>query len=510
MDAGAAAARGKAMNPSWGCGADGPAAVGRNYRNGDVTTVQPDGLRKRSFVIRYLTLFGGEAGSKVCVLLAFAYLARVLGPRDFGAIELALSMTIFFVLAAETGLGSLGARIVETEPHRAPELIARAGLLRAMLAVPAYAIVLALSVQRGTPVLALYGLTILLTPFNTQWVFQGLRQMQWVAAGSLARYGTFALLVLVLVRPGSDTRIVAAAEVSGALALALFNTVLLSRVLNIRLEWRGAWPGAIDLLRRAWFLGASDLTWAAMWYSPTIILGWIEPGRTEHVAWLAASVRIVMALHAFVWLYFFNLVPNLSRELHEGLDHWRDLIHRSLSFSMWPACFLAAAGTLAAPIAMVLLFGQAYERAVLPFQIVIWMIPVAWLSGHFRFSLIVSGHQRLEFLASAAAGLVTVIAAVLAGRAYGAPGAAAALLAGGGLNALISGVMMRAVIGPVRLTMAAPAVITCLTSLLIGVAGTWVLGRIGGAVLAGTVFACVTASQWDIARLKRAWEGRST
>ena len=81
-----------------------------------------DGLAQRSFVVRYLMLFGGEVGSKLCVLVAFAYLARALGPRDFGAIELALSTTIFFVLAAETGLGSYGARIVETNPERAGHL----------------------------------------------------------------------------------------------------------------------------------------------------------------------------------------------------------------------------------------------------------------------------------------------------------------------------------------------------------------------------------------------------
>ncbi len=369
-----------------------------------------DGLRRRSFVVRYLTLFGGEVGSKACVLLAFAYLARVLGPQRLGAVELALSMTIFFVLAAEIGLGSYGARVVETAPHRAAELVPRASLLRAMIAIPAYAVILAISVYRDSTLLALYGLTVLLTPFNTQWVFQGLRQMQWVAAGSFARYGTFAALVLFLVRPGSDIRIVAAAEVSGALALAALNTVLLTRVLKLRLDWRGAMQGAIDLFRQAWFLGASDLTWAAMWYSPMIIIGWIDPSHTEYVGWLAASIRIVMALHAFVFLYFFNLVPNLSRELHQGIDAWRGLIRRSLSVSMWPACFIAAAGTLAAPVGMLLLFGNNFEQAVLPFQIVIWMIPIAWLSGHFRFSLIVAGHQRLEFTASLVAGIATAAA----------------------------------------------------------------------------------------------------
>ena len=129
-----------------------------------------DGLRRRSFGVRYLALLGGEVGSKLCVLVAFAYLARVMGPREFGAIELALSITIFFVLAAECGLGSYGARLVEASPDRASELIPRAGLLRAVIGLAAYLGILTISVRSdsaGADLLALYGLVVLLTPFNT-------------------------------------------------------------------------------------------------------------------------------------------------------------------------------------------------------------------------------------------------------------------------------------------------------------------------------------------------------
>ena len=65
-----------------------------------------EGLSRRSFLVRYLTLFGGEAVSKICVLGAFAYLARTLGPRNFGISEFSLSVTVFFVLGTELGLGS--------------------------------------------------------------------------------------------------------------------------------------------------------------------------------------------------------------------------------------------------------------------------------------------------------------------------------------------------------------------------------------------------------------------
>jgi len=470
-----------------------------------------DGLQRRSFVIRYLTLFGGELFSKGCVLVAFAYLARVLGPRDFGIIELALSITVFFVLGAETGLGSYGARIIETNPGRAAELVPRVILLRAMLGIPAYVVILGISARYGISgigILAIYGLIVLLTPFFTQWVFQGLRQMQWIASGTALRSGIFSALVLLLVRPGVDTRVVAVAEVSGALALVIFNAVLMLRVLQLRLDWRGAWRGAIDLFKDAWFLGASDLAWAAMWYSPNIMIGWMAIARPEHVAWVAASVRIVMALHTFVWLYFFNLIPNLSRELHQGLQSWRDLIHRSLATSLWPACLVALGGALFAPTIVATIYGSEYRDAVLPFQIVIWMIPVAWLSGHFRFSLIAGGHQHLEFAASSAGAVTTVALAYLGIWYRGAPGAAAALLGGGIVNGVIAGIFAWRVIGPVRLTAAAAPVLTCLGALVVGWVMTDLTTRLIGAAVACLLYAAAAASQWDLTRLRHAWEGR--
>ena len=146
---------------------------------------------------------------------------------------------------------------------------------------------------------------------------------------------------------------------------------------------------------------------------------------------------------------------------------------------------------------------------MLPFQIVICMIPVAWLSGHFRFTLIVSGHQRLEFLASALAGVTTLVLALAGASRYGAPGAAAALLIGGVINAIAAGIAMRRVVGAVRLSPAAPALIACLASLLAGFTASWLAGRMSGAVLACLLYAGVAASQWDFAGLRRAWEGRS-
>jgi O-antigen/teichoic acid export membrane protein len=137
------------------------------------------------------------------------------------------------------------------------------------------------------------------------------------------------------------------------------------------------------------------------------------------------------------------------------------------------------------------------------------MIPVTWLSGHFRFSLIVSGHQRFEFLASAVAGVSTVALAFWAARGYGAEGAAAALLAGGIVNAVVSGVAMYVLIGSVGLSPALTPFLVCLASIGIGLATGRPLGPVAGATIACGLYIAVTATQWDVARLRQAWAGRS-
>jgi polysaccharide transporter, PST family len=467
-------------------------------------------LRRRSFAPRYLTLFGGEAFSKLCVLAAFAYLARVVGPREFGIIELALSITIFFVLSAENGLGSYGARLVARSRKATAQVVPQVMLLRLFLAVPCYLVMLLGSYWYGIAgpgIVAVYGLVVLVTPLFTQWVSQGLRQMHLVAMGSALRNFLFVTLVLLFVRPGSDTRLVAAAEVCGAMALGVFNTYVLFRVLKVRLEWRGALGGAVRLLRDTWYMGASDITWACLWYSPSVIVGAMGLAAAEHVAWLAAAVRIVVALHSFVWLYFFNMLPNLSRELSIGLDEWRDLVRRSLSTSMWPAFLVALGGTLGAPLIVTILYGSAYEPAVRPLQIVVWMIPVTWFSGHFRFTLLAAGQQRLEFFAAAASAAVMVPLAVVLVYHQGSTGAAVALLVGSVMNAWLALVAVRRNVGrSPALSAIAPALSTCVGCLALGAAAGLVAGTMAAAVVGCLAYTVVALSHDnELTRRTYAW-----
>ena len=58
----------------------------------------------------FAALSAAEFISKILVALAFAYLARVLGPEIYGHLEFTLAIIFLFSLVVDTGLGTFGAR----------------------------------------------------------------------------------------------------------------------------------------------------------------------------------------------------------------------------------------------------------------------------------------------------------------------------------------------------------------------------------------------------------------
>ena len=71
---------------------------------------------------------------------------------------------------------------------------------------------------------------------------------------------------------------------------------------------------------------------------------------------------MVMALHTFVWMYFYNLLPAISRTASRQMtctDFWA----RSLAFTSWAGGLAALLVTLLADDLVALAYGDAYRPA---------------------------------------------------------------------------------------------------------------------------------------------------
>jgi O-antigen/teichoic acid export membrane protein len=155
-------------------------------------------------------------------------------------------------------------------------------------------------------------------------------------------------------------------------------------------------------------------------------------------------------------------------------------------------------------------YGDMYSSATLPLQILIWMVPICWLSGHFRYSLIATGHQRQEFLGAAVASITTLgLAALLVPR-WLSVGGAAALVAGGLANAVATGYAVRQYVGTLRVVPAiAVPVAGCVACVLVGHA----LGEMTGAIPAsmlvfGPYLMAALTRDTELVRLRQVWLGR--
>ena len=185
------------------------------------------GARKsaRAMVRDYAALSGGELVSKILGFAAFAYLARVLDPEGYGALELAVALSMMGLLVVDFGMGPIGARDVTNRPERASALareVPAARLLLALVAVGAMtvaALAIGDSPESRTLILC-FGLGLSATPWTFNWLLQGQGRMTWVAPAQMIRMFVFLGAALVFVRePGHLVR-VGAAEIAASFAVA--------------------------------------------------------------------------------------------------------------------------------------------------------------------------------------------------------------------------------------------------------------------------------------------------
>jgi len=338
----------------------------------------------------------------------------------------------------------------------------------------------------------LYGLTLLVQPGLLPWVFQGHDRMGHVAFASTMRWSLFAAGVLLFVRGPATTWIVPVVDGAALVSVAVYYFIVFVKhfgALGRRIDYRYAF----SLFRQSLPIGASELVWALKIYFATVLLGMFVNG--PEVGWFAAAHRLVISLHAFVWLYFFNLLPSISRGSLGTVDALERLMRGSLQITGWLGVFVAVIGTVLAGPVLTAAYGPQYEPAVASFQVLIWLIPLTLVSGHFRYTLIAYDKQGLEFISAACGGALNVVLNLTLIASYGIIGASIALIVAEGLICGISYFMVRRTITviPVGAYLWRPAIGAAVLAGILNTIpplNTWIIGGLTISVFIALLFLC--------------------
>lgn len=391
---------------------------------------------------RNLTLlFLGEGTAKALAMVVFFFLGKSLGPASYGDLEFAVGVWFVLNLILESGLAQFGAREASRARSRIPALIGQITILRVGVLLLDIALLTAFIAYidrsaEAESLVYMFGLVLLPSTFLLGWVFQARDEMGVVAASNLLRQTILAAGVFVAVRGPLDVAYVPIFDACGVLAVVMVQWVLL-RLRGGSVQWPTRGEELASIARSATPMALSALVWALRLFLPLLALhAWAGSAATGY---FGAGHRMVVAAHTFVWLYFFNLLPALSRLGREAdPGRWEQLLSGSMALVCRCLIPLNIALALLAPTLLVTFYGSEFAEGSESFSIAILLLGTSAISGHFRYGLIARDRQNAEFLSNAV-GLMVVGGILLLSRDdLSITGAAIAFLAGEGTALLIS------------------------------------------------------------------------
>lgn len=328
-------------------------------------------LIKASLVQNIISLFGIQVAQYIFPLITMPYLARVLGPKEWGIVAFTQSFGAYLSLIIEYGFNLSATREVARNrgsKQRLEEIVAGVLGAKIILAIICTGIALicywVIPAFKGQKTLLLVGLIWAIgRSFNLIWYFQGFERMRIVALFDIGANLASTIGLFLAVKNPQD----------GYLAIAIpgitsFISVFLTSLLMYR-EVAFSLPTLV-LIKEALSKGKSMFFFrsAVSLYTTgnAFILGLFVAPQT--VGYYASAEKISKASLNLLNPISQSLFPRVSSLVKDERDKAAKLVRASLlTMGLSGAC-LGLILYLLAPMAVELLLGRGFDQSVLIIQ----------------------------------------------------------------------------------------------------------------------------------------------
>jgi len=155
-------------------------------------------------------------------LIAIVYLARILGPEDFGKINFAIAIITYFTLIANLGLPLLGTREIAREREKIADYLNNILTMRLCLAGLSFSLLLLMIYFLNKPVeikylIILYGLGLIPSALLLDWLFQGIERMEYIALGRILGGVIYLGFVLWFIKSRDQLLLIPCFSIAGGL-----------------------------------------------------------------------------------------------------------------------------------------------------------------------------------------------------------------------------------------------------------------------------------------------------
>lgn len=380
---------------------------------------------KKNFIMNALLTMS----SFIFPLITFPYVSRILLPVGTGKVSFATSLISYFNMFAQLGIPTYGIRACAKVRDDREELTRTAHellLINLVMNVISYAVFfLCLAfVPRFRDERALYiiiSFTILLTSVGMEWLYKGLEQYTYITVRSIVFKFIALIAMFLLIHSQKDYALYGGITIFAASASNIFNLINAHRYIDMHPV--GNYHPQRHLKAVAVFFAMACAT-TIYTHLDTVMLGFMA--TDEDVGYYNAAVRIKTILVSIVTSLGTVLLPRASYYIeHKEYKEFKRISSKALNFVIILALPLMLYFTLFAKEGILLLSGSAYEKAILPMQIIMPTLLFIGLSNITGIQILVPMGKEKVVLHSEIAGAIVdlVINALLIPR-YTSAGAA--------------------------------------------------------------------------------------
>ena len=242
--------------------------------------------------------------------------------------------------------------------------------------------------------------------WKQEWLMQATEKMGRVALAEFVKKASFAIICVALIGGQGDLLFAALAEiVAVVLWIGVFLWSQKRQGFSLGLVWSKPYLHKIGT--QAAPLGLNAMIWGVAQFVPALIVAIIA--GLEEAAWFAAAQRVVVSLQAFSYIYHFNLFAAMTRRFAAGGDGMARLSAASFRCVAWIMVGPAIIGAVFANDVMAFTFGAAFTTSGPVFAVLLFVLPVHFLSGHYRWGLMAAGENRSAFRAGVAGAAVLLV-----------------------------------------------------------------------------------------------------
>jgi len=365
---------------------------------GDVQLTSPV-VEARHLARNAGALSAGYVIRQILSFVALTFVAHRLGPLDFGRLNFAQALVMYFTLAATLGVPLWGTRELARlgDPLAVRHTLGAVLTARFALTIVVAALALLLAPVLSTSpametLMLLYILGMVVGVFDLQWAYAGLGRLAYPGAALVTAGAAELLVVRLFVHGPQDVAFAVVGSVMGGVALALVEWPWILRHVGLTLIRPGSGLTRRMVLTTLPF-ALAPVVMALFYGMDAIVLGYLKGSFA--VGLFNAAAKTMLFLVGLTLAYTQVFFPAATRLFHHGGGRLIPFASRMTTLMVIAVLPVGVGGMLIAPDFVAWAYGHAFLQGVATFRVLIWSAVLYAFEVHYSYVTLAVDEERL-------------------------------------------------------------------------------------------------------------------